>query len=52
MELDVEVTTKLETEGWIVLRIWCNKLKKHTSLCADIVEISLNNSSKGRMKNE
>lgn len=52
MERDIEVTTKLEAEGWIVLRFWGNEIKKRTSICADIIEIALNNSSKGRMKNE
>ena len=38
MERDVEVTAKLESEGWTVLRFWGNEIKKNTALCADIIE--------------
>lgn len=35
---DQEVTEKLESEGWTVLRFWGNEIKKNTSQCADIIE--------------
>lgn len=35
---DKEVTGKLESEGWIVLRFWGNKIKKDVIECADIIE--------------
>jgi DNA mismatch endonuclease Vsr len=38
MERDAEVTAKLESEGWMVLRFWGNEIKKNTAQCADIIE--------------
>ena len=38
MERDAEVTAKLESEGWTVLRFWGNEIKKNTSQCAYIIE--------------
>ena len=38
MERDVEVTAKLESEGWTVLRFWGNEIKKNSAQCADIIE--------------
>lgn len=38
MERDVEVTNKLESEGWTVLRFWGNEIKKETEKCANIIE--------------
>ena len=38
MSRDKEVTEKLESEGWIVLRFWGNKIKKDVIECADIIE--------------
>lgn len=38
MERDAEVTAKLESEGWTVLRFWGNEIKKNTEYCADIIE--------------
>ena len=38
MERDKEVTEKLESEGWTVLRFWGNEIKKNTAQCADIIE--------------
>ena len=38
MERDAEVTAKLESEGWTVLRFWGNEIKKNTVGCADIIE--------------
>ena len=35
---DTEVTEKLESEGWIVLRFWGNVIKKNTADCADIIQ--------------
>ena len=35
---DIEVTEKLESEGWIVLRFWGNEIKKNTVECADAIE--------------
>lgn len=38
MERDIEVTNKLEYEGWTVLRFWGNEIKKETEKCANIIE--------------
>lgn len=38
MQRDVEVTEKLQSEGWTVLRFWGNDIKKNVSQCADIIE--------------
>ena len=38
IERDVEVTEKLESEGWTVIRFWGNEIKKNTAQCADIIE--------------
>lgn len=35
MERDREVTRKLESEGWTVLRFWGNEIKENTKQCAD-----------------
>ena len=42
MERDKEVTAKLESEGWIVLRFWGNEIKKNAAQCADIIEKVVN----------
>ena len=42
IERDKEVTAKLESEGWIVLRFWGNEIKKNTVQCADIIEKVVN----------
>lgn len=38
MDRDIEVTKKLESEGWTVLRFWGNEIKKNTAQCADTIE--------------
>ena len=38
MKRDVEVTERLESEGWTVFRFWGNEIKKNTAQCADIIE--------------
>ena len=38
MERDEEVTARLESEGWTVIRFWGNEIKKNTAQCADIIE--------------
>jgi DNA mismatch endonuclease Vsr len=38
MERDAEVTAKLESEGWTVIRFWGNEIQKNTAQCADIIE--------------
>ena len=38
IERDVEVTAKLESEGWTVIRFWGSEIKKNTAQCADIIE--------------
>ena len=42
MQRDVEVTQKLESEGWTVLRFWGNDIKKETEKCASIIEKAVN----------
>ena len=38
MQRDKEVTSKLESDGWTVLRFWGNDIKKNLSECADRIE--------------
>lgn len=38
IERDKEVTEKLESEGWTVLRFWGNDIKKSLAQCADTIE--------------
>ena len=38
IERDAEVTARLESEGWTVIRFWGNEIKKNTAQCADIIE--------------
>ena len=38
IQRDIEVTEKLESYGWIVLRFWGKEIKKNTAGCADIVQ--------------
>ena len=38
MERDAEVTARLESEEWTVIRFWGNEIKKNTAQCADIIE--------------
>ena len=38
MQRDKEVTERLQSEGWTVLRFWGNDIKKNVNRCADIIE--------------
>lgn len=38
IERDIEVTHKLESDGWTVLRFWGKEIKKETEKCADTIE--------------
>lgn len=38
---DLEVTEKLLSDGWTVLRFWGKEIKMNTARCADIVEQAL-----------
>lgn len=38
IQRDREVTERLQTEGWTVLRFWGNDIKKHLEECANIIE--------------
>lgn len=38
MHRDKEVTERLQSEGWTVLRFWGNDIKKNVNRCADIIE--------------
>lgn len=42
MQRDKEVTERLQSEGWIVLRFWGNDIKKNVSRCVDIIEAHVN----------
>ena len=35
---DIEVTKKLEADGWTVLRFWGHDIKNNLQQCADIIE--------------
>lgn len=41
IQRDIEVTNKLNCEGWTVLRFWGNEIKKNLNKCADTVETVL-----------
>ena len=43
MQRDLEVTERLISEGWTVLRFWGNEIKKNTAMCADIIEKAVRN---------
>lgn len=38
IQRDIEVTSELETQGWIVIRFWGKEIKKNVSGCADEIE--------------
>lgn len=38
IQRDVEVTERLQAEGWTVLRFWGKEIKKDLTNCADIIE--------------
>lgn len=38
IQRDIEVTNKLQSEGWIVIRFWGKEIKKNVSGCADIIQ--------------
>lgn len=42
MQRDVDVTAKLEAEGWTVLRFWGKEITKNTLHCADVIEKVVN----------
>ena len=45
MERDAEVTAKLESEGWTVIRFWGSEIKKNAAQCADIIEQAIKEKS-------
>lgn len=38
IQRDKEVTEKLQSEGWLVLRFWGNDIKNNVDECANIIE--------------
>lgn len=46
IQRDQEVTNKLESDGWIVLRFWGNEIKKNLNDCADKIERVYKNNGK------
>lgn len=38
MQRDIEVTEKLQSDGWTVLRFWGKEIKKNVIACADEIE--------------
>jgi len=38
IQRDIEVTERLESEGWTVIRFWGKDIKKNCTKCADIIE--------------
>lgn len=38
IQRDIEVTQKLQSDGWVVLRFWGKEIKKNLEECADTVE--------------
>ena len=47
---DKEVTDKLESEGWTVLRFWGKDIKKNTKECVDIIENAVKNNKQDIIK--
>lgn len=43
IQRDKDVTERLESEGWIVLRFWGKKIKESPKECADIIEDTIRN---------
>ncbi len=41
MQRDDEVTKKLESDGWIVIRFWGKDIKNNVQKCADIIQLYL-----------
>ena len=41
IQRDKEVSEKLQSEGWIVIRFWGKEIKKDVKKCASIIEKSL-----------
>lgn len=46
MERDIEVSERLKSEGWTVIRFWGNEIKKDTVKCADIIEKAVKENEK------
>ncbi len=40
-EVDRQITKELQTEGWLVLRIWEHDIKKDVKRCVDEIESTL-----------
>lgn len=38
IQRDINVNTRLEAEGWKVLRFWGREIQKNTKECADMIE--------------
>lgn len=38
IQRDKEVTNILQSEGWTVIRLWGNEIKKNLEYCVDIIE--------------
>ncbi len=38
IERDKEVNSRLNSEGWVVLRFWGKEIKKETDKCVEIIE--------------
>ena len=43
IERDREVDVLLKDQGWIVIRFWGNDIEKHSSECADKIELIVKN---------
>lgn len=52
MQRDLEVTEKLRSEGWIVLRFWGREITNHTKECADQIEGAINYRKNERASHE
>lgn len=48
IQRDIEVTERLKSEGWTVLRFWGKEIKSDPSKCADIIEEHI----RGKKENE
>ena len=43
MERDLEVNSKLKSEGWVVLRFWGRDIQKDVKRCTDQIENEIRN---------
>ena len=46
IQRDIEVTSVLKADGWIVLRFWGKEIKRNVCKCADSIETAVKNNKR------